>query len=360
MMEPLHFRGDVLDCTFYKKVNVIGGTDGFGMNSGMQKTHLFNSLQDGINNGVESCNYRVVFLSGMFEDEILDINEPLVYVVDEMNLSLKKNTKIFRSVEGTNKYLIAIGRLFIPQLQYSIDSIYSIDLLDNKFYLKNSIGFESRNRMNEIYSGITEDNENTALFYNRLLRDFDVNATVVPACGKDKVPRLVWAMGSLSKVFLIVDNPKFGSILMRIIERIDNNNVNSLLIFAPDCFEELLLGFFDSEPLSEFVSNGIPLDDIDDAETVCEHLIRDYLPVYSKKSQTKFWDYFYSSELVDCFKVNPIIQILEDLFTGNSSYPMCEKRLCFELDVNTIHSMKKLLNSYKSFNILASNNDIAD
>ncbi len=130
----------------------------------------------------------------------------------------------------------------------------------------------------------TEDSKSVAEYYKEKT-GYDFCA----ASGKDRIYKYLRCK---KNPFIIADNPKFGNVLLDIIERRDNLEI--LDLFLPACFEEfMLISDFKVDDIRKHIKDNLQLNQID-GETYCEDLLRTHCGnIYSKSN---------ISEYINCIK----------------------------------------------------------
>lgn len=109
-----------------------------GFQSGTHKTHLFKLLEDQQRLGRLHSNKKVHFVETLESFNTLNVllTSDDCLIADELNFSASGLDLLFQKVRDANAYLIAIGRIYIKQFEYSVDAIYQIERDGNRFVLK--------------------------------------------------------------------------------------------------------------------------------------------------------------------------------------------------------------------------------
>ncbi len=280
----IKISSDVLEYEFQHHINVIGGYKSTGEKSGVYKTALYAVLEAANINSRLKSNIPLVFLDNTTVLPQIHVTNEVCYIIDELNFSPNNFNDFFGKLKKVNGFAIVIGRMKIKQINYSVDAIYVLDNTIPPFKL--SKAFVNINKHayidNDIY--ITEDSKSIAEYYTE-----KTGYSFCAASGKDRIYKYLKHKKS---PFVIADNPKFGNILLDIIERRDN--LETLDLFLPACFEEFMLSSdFNVDDVKKHIKDNIQLNQVD-GETYCESLLLAHCGnIYSKSN---------ISEYINCIK----------------------------------------------------------
>lgn len=224
---------DVLHVCFDDHVNVIGSKDGLIFDSGTRKSFLFEMLkeQQVLKKLKSNCSIRFADSPYVLAGISLKGNDCIV--IDEANFAPKEFDQLFQQVREANAYLIVIGRMYIKQLEYSVDAIYQFSYENGIFEIERA--FHNVNSHKENIKLITcEDSTAVASVYTEVLEQ-----DVIPARGRSNFFKYI---KSKDTVFVVADKPKFGAELLNLIYRCKTftSAVNKILLFLPSCFEEIV------------------------------------------------------------------------------------------------------------------------
>lgn len=261
---------DILNFTFSDHISIIGGTDDVGFQSGTHKTHLFKLLEDQQRLGRMHSNKKVHFIETLESFNTLNVllTSDDCLIADELNFSASGLDLLFQKVRDANAYLIAIGRIYIKQFEYSVDAIYQIERDGNRFALKRA--FQNVNsQLSEINHVICEDSSAVAAIYSETL-ECDVKS----AGSRSNFFRIL----EKGVTLLIADKPKFGSELLNLLYLIKTkkSSVEQLVLFLPTCFEEIIC------EVGNVNQNSYNIDDYFDFEMYYEKLASQ-IPEWNKR-----------------------------------------------------------------------------
>lgn len=358
----IKIESDVLTFEFKHHINVIGGFKSLGDNSGRFKTALFENLNTAFESANLKCNYKVIFLDFSLGYSLLNYsfsgNE--CYIVDEMNFKPQELNYMFKQIKAVNGYAIIIGRLNVPQLQYGIDAIYCLTSDRTPYILRPAFEGLLDNPCIKYDKIVTEDSPLIAQLYNTVL-----NVSIQSANGNTKFYKQI---KETKNPLLIIDNDKFGTHFLKLLERLDLNKICTINLFAPACFEEFLLTSVEEcdSMVENHVLNGIEFP-VFDSEDYCEDQIKEICFKYRKKTLILF----IQCMTKECKCQNPckfdlnkshLIKLLHQMINGKPFSYSGSNLICYSLDSATLRALKEIDNKEEentlSFNfksILSSN-----
>lgn len=113
--------------TFTKHVNVIGGTDGMGFNSGTCKTYFYRRLVEEQLLGRIVTSNKIFLAQSPYAWSGIQLSSNYCVIIDEANFAPRELINLFEAVRKANAYLVVIGRMHVKQLVYSVDSIFKLN-----------------------------------------------------------------------------------------------------------------------------------------------------------------------------------------------------------------------------------------
>ena len=259
-VEDMFIRGEIVDIEFTKHINVIDGSSCDAGDSGIGKTFMFDSLNEAYENRKLTSDKNLHFFSSIRTANNLQFTENDCIILDEANYAPNELDQILQMVRQSLCYLIVIGRLYIKQLEYAVDSIYTVvyDQDHDVFTLQHT--FEPSDNHTIFNTVATEDSTSIASVYSECLEK-----EVIPVFGRSNFFD-IYKRNVESPILLIADMPKFGPELFKLIFRLRDKYLGTydfVYLFLPECFEQicvLLTGvrvqeskekYFDSEEMYE-------------------------------------------------------------------------------------------------------------
>lgn len=259
---------------FYHHVNIIGGPGAEALDSGVRKSYFFSELERlATEKNLESNMPLWLIDRASLVGDVSIITSNMCVIMDEANFSPNDINRIFERVREVNAYLITIGRLFIKQIEYSVDAVYEVNMdlqLVKKFVNKtsNSVVFDV---------ATTEDSAAVAYLYGTVLP-----VEVIPVLGRSRFFKYI---KDSSKPLLIADRAKFGGELLLLLERLNKESyVGVLSLFLPESFEEIVLDIIGYDykdfPDTEF-----------DKEVLYEKILKEEIPWWNKNKLSNSVEY---------------------------------------------------------------------
>ena len=229
----VEIKCDILECAFVEHINIIGSYDGLIYDSGTCKSFLFESLRDQqIQHKLKSnCNIR--FVDSPYTLSGLQLNQSDCIVIDEANFAPEEIDQLLHAIRQVNAYFIVIGRLFVKQLEYSVDAIWQMRYTNDVFEL--SKAFDNVQSCDKYCNIIAcEDSTPVASIYADILGE-----DVIPVRGRSNFYKYI---KNEFVAFIIADKPKFGQELLNLIYRAmsGKSKTKYLVLFLPSCFEEIV------------------------------------------------------------------------------------------------------------------------
>lgn len=311
-----------IDCevgsfTFTEHVNIIGGVESVGYDSGTHKSHFYSLLEDQQRLKRLKSNKKIHFVNSLESFNSLDItlSSDHCIIADELNFDPNGLDKLFRKVRAGNAFLIAIGRMYIKQFEYSVDAIWKLERDMNKFNI--SRVFENVIRHNLIVKTVAcEDSASIAAIYSELL-DCDVfsvnsRSAFLSYCKKDNI-------------FIIADKPKFGQELLNLIymSHIKNKPTKTIILYLIDGFEEIIC------ELANLDSSTLLSENFFDKEYYYEELAKQE-PLWNKK---KVAASIFALHSKYNFNDSRIVRNLIDFYKGNGVLDF-DNCYCINIDSN--------------------------
>lgn len=135
-MSGIVLKGDLIDFKSEFHINVVeGDVDHLG-DSATYKTFLFNSLISAYENRQLDSNCELFFDTTMRGVSSHLLTENSCLILDEANYEPKELDRLLQLVRQTGCYLIIIGRIFIKQLEYSVDALWQVVYSNGRFRLE--------------------------------------------------------------------------------------------------------------------------------------------------------------------------------------------------------------------------------
>lgn len=309
----VEIKTDFQTYRFYHHVNVIVGSGVDAYDSGVGKSYLFNELKRQMIEGHLMSNVEVCLIDSpnLFGVEALNnITNNTCVILDEANFAPGWLNNMLERVRSAKAYVIVIGRLLMKQLEYSVDAIYEVDRRNLELTRK----FTSKDTNTVIFDAVvTEDSASVAFLYELLIykEDLelliyteDLKTEVIPALGRS---RFFEHIKNNKSPLLIADKAKFGSELLLLLGKIgDCCNMNTLSLFLPESFEEIVLDILDCEyKVSDYEAF--------DNEALFEIILEQNVSWWNKKGLAKSINY-----LIDNFDImdSNILRKLVNVFKG--------------------------------------------
>lgn len=241
-MGGIELKGDIIDFKSEFHINVIEGSINRLSDSATYKTFLFSSLSSAYENRQISSNCELFFDLTMrgVSSHLLTSNSCLI--LDEANYEPRELDKLLQLVRQTGCYLIMIGRMYIKQLEYSVDAMWHVVYDGKRFRLEQLL---KPNANDKTYSTVAcEDSTSVAAIYTEcLLRE------TIPVFGRSNFFKVV--KKNYNNCLLIADRAKFGPELLNLVLKIRDKlvlNEIELDLYLPQCFEEICLELVDEVP----------------------------------------------------------------------------------------------------------------
>lgn len=240
----MFIKGSIIDVEFLNHVNVIGG-DVLGIeNSGILKTYLFKSLMEAYENYSLVTDKNLHFFDSIRSLHGLTFTSNDCIIIDEFNYAPSELNYLLSIVRDTKCYLVVIGRLFVKQLEYSVDAVYSVSYEEKTNFFKLEHVFKPSCRGTTDLVGIaTEDSRSIANVYSDAL-----DSDVVPVYGRSNFFN-AYKIFKDTDILLIADKAKFGPELCRLILRLRDkfkDSSGNIYMYLPDCFEEICVKLVNS------------------------------------------------------------------------------------------------------------------
>lgn len=240
-----------------------GADDGLCFDSATYKSYLYKHLVLLQSDNALHSNANIILEDRPKNAVGLTITSNDCLIIDELNYAPNDLNTILKKVKAANAYLIAIGRLFVKQFECSVDAIYSFRFCENEMGVEFKRTFSNVAQTSKCANLVTcEDSAPIATLYSSLLE-----TDVIPAFGRSRFYSII---KNEHVALIIADKPKFGQDLLSLLYRLQNSSIDTLLLFCPECFEEILCEvchadvtkyeiskFFDTELFFEEVATNI-------------------------------------------------------------------------------------------------------
>lgn len=229
----IDLRSDYFCYTFKHHVNIVGGTKKFCFDSGTNKTRFYDMLLGLYDAGKLESNKKLVFIDHANQVGAIDISTDSCIILDEVNFAPSGYDNLFEKVKEKNAYLITIGRMFVKQLVCSVDALYRLKLEEGKFSVEPLFSNSCDSKVStDIFC---EDGATIATIYSQYF-----NTEIIPVGGRSKFYRNI---KKCKNPLLIADKPKFSIDLLEILHSMytKTNSIESLKLYLPACFEQLVL-----------------------------------------------------------------------------------------------------------------------
>lgn len=134
-MKGIEISGDIINFKSEFHINIIESPVNKLGDSCTYKTFLFSSLSSAYENRQLESNCELFFDTTMRGVSSHLLTNNCCLILDEANYEPKELDKLLQLVRQTGCYLIIIGRLFIKQLEYSVDAMWQVEYNGEKFNL---------------------------------------------------------------------------------------------------------------------------------------------------------------------------------------------------------------------------------
>lgn len=317
----ISIKSAVFNFSSENHINILGSTDGLSFESGTHKSHLFTTLRSNYINGLVESDKNMIFITDITEVRRLKLDQNDCVIIDEVNYAPSSLEYLLQCVRDSNAYVIVIGRMYVKQLQCSVDAIYALKY-ENGCFSVDTV-FKNVKSTNLHADDIEcEDNVSVASLYAELL---DVD-NVSPVCGRGNFFRFA---SKYKCPLLIADKPKFGQNLLTLIYLLKNKykevKTKYLLLFLPDSFEEIICEASKDTELQFLYSR----EDYFDGEDYYEALAAT-IDGWNKKHVSKSLKYL--REVLDFENTN----IMQDLYKFYNNDTVTKASRCYVLDIDKI------------------------
>lgn len=312
----IRIASDAFDFECGEHVIILGNMDGLIFDSGTYKSFLFATLVHAQNSNRLKSNCRVRLVDSPYTLADVALNSADCVIIDELNFAPNEVNLLLDTVRRANAYLIVIGRIFIKQLEYSVDAIFTFRYSENKFTVRQYF-LNSHSQPFHADIAACEDSTSVAGVYSRALGD-----EVVPVRGRSHFFKFVKKYGT---AFLIADKPKFGQDLLDIIYRAKagDSGIRHLVLFLPDCFEEIVCEVAGAVSLEEEI-------DYFDREQYYERLA-ETITQWNKSNVTKS-----VADICDMFDMGSS-EILKDLERYYHQMEVLDDSRCYVIDLDEVN-----------------------
>lgn len=228
------------EMTFQRSVSIIKGNSGTGKTAllSMLREYLNLGKSSGISVSTNTSSFRVLEGRSDWESELTKFQNTVYFVDEDVRYVL---TKQFADLLfQTGSYLVYITRSGrTGYLSYAISDIYMFCCTkESSFYsniLYNKYSDEGVSFRPDVI--LTEDSTS-----GKDIIDHSVEYVVQSTFGKDNVvSSLVKYARSNINIYIIVDGAAFGNQIEKLLRQIDELVSNNIYVFAPECFEYLVL-----------------------------------------------------------------------------------------------------------------------
>lgn len=230
----IEIKCDLCELQLDSHITLLGNQNGLSFDSSTYKTYLFNLLHTQQRAKKLYSNKILRFVDDPYVLHGLQFTENDCIIIDEFNYAPSELNDLLLQIRAANAWLIVIGRLFIKQLEYSVDSIISFEI-DDSNHITFSKYFKSSTQSDFKSDIVTcEDSTSIAAVYSNTLQ-----IEVKPAFGRSNFYRII---KNSEVAFLIADKSKFGADLLNLLYCIKNNAARTkyILLFCPECFEQIV------------------------------------------------------------------------------------------------------------------------
>lgn len=246
VMNGIEIEGDIIKFKSEFHINIVDSPIEQLGNSATYKTFLFSSLSSAYENRQIESNCQLFFDSTMREISSRLLTKSCCLILDEANYEPKELDKLLQLVRQTGCYLILIGRLYVKQLEYSVDAIWQVKYDGERFSLDHLLKPTKNDRVYDVVA--CEDSTSVAALYSEyLLRE------IVPVFGRSNFFKIVKMSYDKVNYLLIADRAKFGpellALALRVCDKFRTDKVE-LNLYLPQCFEEICLDLVGEVPTS--------------------------------------------------------------------------------------------------------------
>lgn len=219
-----------------RNISIISGDSATG------KTTLFNLVRDyekNKNNGVSLfSNVECLTLNNNDWEYKIEKNKSVVFFIDEKNRFFKTK-KFAEYIQKSDSYFVIITRESMPDIPYSIDSIYEITgkkkhKLLKKYDLKNINYWMPRviSDYNRFDSFVVEDSESGFQLFDGIAKK--LNKQCKSSNGNSNLYKYVD-----DKSILVADSAAYGSFIEKTLDAMKIKNDS--YIYLPECIEWIIL-----------------------------------------------------------------------------------------------------------------------
>ena len=227
-----------IDCNLFSfeardHLIIWGAKDGLCFDSATNKSRLFKEIAAEQEEGTVKCNLNLILSDRAVNASHLQLTDNDCLLVDELNYSPRALNIVLENARKANAYLIVIGRMLIKQFEYSVDDIYGFEFNESYDAVTFERIFTSCNKTDRHANIVAcEDSAPIATIYSNAL-----DTDVVPVFGRS---RFYSVIKRYEVALLIADRPKFGADLLRLLHKLKDCKMHTVLLFAPYCFDEIL------------------------------------------------------------------------------------------------------------------------
>lgn len=316
---------DAAHLELYHHVNIICGNDIFA--SGEKKSYFYDHLLTARNNKKLKSNKLLVFLQSPMDYVSINFTEDTCLILDEANFSPQDLDNLFKTVRTESAFIIVIGRLFVKQLECSVDAIYSVNYTDT-FSIERV--FKNSNRVQpKIDRILNEDSTSVAAIYSECLRN-----EVVPVFGRSNFYKYV---KNEQHVLLIADKPKFGQELISLIYRLcrEGGKTRSISGYYMIAFEQVIASMI----LNNYSEVLKAAEESFDSETYFEQYLKENVSLWDKKQLQESLKRIKS---LYCFDKSEVLMNLVQ-FAQNEEF---QNEYTYFVDINTFsETYKKIMST---------------
>lgn len=317
----IRIKCDAFEFSSENHINILGAEDGLIYDSGTHKSHLMAILGEYQTEGALESNCVIHLADSPFIMANLDFHSNDCIIIDEWNYAPGQINDLLQRVRAANAYLIFIGRMNVRQLEYSVDAIYTFEYVDGRFPVKKYFGNTARSEWKS-ETVVCEDSAPVAALYAEIL-DYD---SIQVANGRSNFFKYIKDFGV---AFLIADKPKFGQDLLSLVYQLKSNHypVRYLLLFLPDCFEEVL---YEAAENAGMIKNDLNREVYFDNEVYYEKAV-DALEQWDKRKVARS-----IAELRMVLKFDQT-EIMQDMKLFFENDVVCDPSRCYICDLEHVH-----------------------
>lgn len=297
----IELNSSLFQFRFQHHLNIIGSERFF--DSGNGKTRLYLLLQSLLRDRDLKSNKNIIFIDSIESIRAMSFTENDCIIIDEFNYAPQYLDDLYQRLHSSNSNAILIGRLLVKQLMYSIDSIYSLEFVDNIPVLSkcfiNSAGHEISTKI------FTEDNIDVAKTYETVL-----GLPVTSCCGKDRFLKYI---RNVKHPVIIADKPKIGPVILELIERSRHAQFEHLSCFLLQSFEEILTELEFTENFNSIATHAKLSFD---AENYFEEYLEENSLLWDKDNVQESIEQFVSTY---DFNSSSIVKLLTQFINGDTN-----------------------------------------